>query len=398
VLACAVSISGVAGPVGGRSEPPRIGSRAALENLSQNIRHARNASLDTALDRHATSCAYHQYALRRPAAPSLLHERTDRTACFETRSERPALAPHARASIVGGDGASIASFPFQVALYDPQADSPAAGFFCGGVILDATHVATAAHCIAGGGGRQAGSPSNVAVLAGSSALDPPDPGSVRDLVQSSALDSHYNPQSSDYDVALLTLVRPLWTGPTAPSLNGVNPIAPLPLDPGNLSSHANPNVIPASIATASGWGDVNAAPGHGASYPTTLRSVRMPLVSDSVCEEQYSLIEQPITPRMICAGGGRSRLDTCYGDSGGPLVVDRDTPAHPPGDYVLVGLVDFGNGCAQPGYAGVYTRVASPEIMRFLRSGSGRIARAVGAQAKHRKHKKHKRRHRHSAG
>jgi secreted trypsin-like serine protease len=339
VLACAVSISGVAGPVGGRSEPPRIGQRAALS--------------------------------------------------------RTALAPRAKASIVGGDGASIASFPFQVALYDPQAGSPAAGFFCGGVIIDATHVATAAHCVAGGGGRQAGAAGDVAVLAGSSALDPPDPGSVRDPVQSSASDSHYNPVSSDYDVALLTLARPLWAGSTAPSANGVNSIAPAPLVSGNASAHANPNVTPANVATASGWGDVNPAPGHGASYPTSLRAVRLPLVSDSLCEEQYSLIEQPITARMICAGGGRSHVDTCYGDSGGPLVVDRDTPARPPGDYVLVGLVDFGNGCAQSGYAGVYTRIASAEIMRFLSSGTGHLARAISSRARHKKRKRH---HRHRAG
>jgi hypothetical protein len=32
----------------------------------------------TALDHHVTSCTYHQYALRRPAAPSLVHERPTR--------------------------------------------------------------------------------------------------------------------------------------------------------------------------------------------------------------------------------------------------------------------------------------------------------------------------------
>ena len=47
---------------------------------------------------------------------------------------------------------SITEFPFQVALYDPRAGTPAKGFFCGGVILDATHVATAAHCLFGEGG------------------------------------------------------------------------------------------------------------------------------------------------------------------------------------------------------------------------------------------------------
>lgn len=337
VLTCVVSISGVARPVGGRSESLRGSYEPALARI--------------------------------------------------------ASVPRAKASIVGGEGASIASFPFQVALYDPQAGSPAAGFFCGGVIIDATHVVTAAHCITGGGGRQARVTGDVAVLAGSSKLDPTDPGSVRDPVQSSALDSHYNAVSSDYDVALLTLVRPLWSGSTAPSINGVDTIAPLPLDQAKAWIYANPNVTPAITATASGWGDVNPAPGHGASYPTSLRAVRMPLVPDSLCEEQYAAIEQPITSSMICAGGGRSRVDTCYGDSGGPLVVDQDTPPRPPGDYVLAGLVDFGNGCAQPGYAGVYTRIASPEIMRFLSSGIGHVVRPVGSQAKHKK--KHKKRHRH---
>jgi secreted trypsin-like serine protease len=340
VLACAVWISGVACPAGGDGEPLRSG--------------------------------------------------------YERTLERAAAPPRAKASIVGGASVSIASFPFQVALYDPQAGSPAAGFFCGGVIIDATHVVTAAHCITGGGGRQAGSSSMVAVLAGSTTLDPPDPGSVRDPVQSSTFDSHYSPVSSDYDIALLTLAHPLWSGATAPSINGIDTIAPLPLDPSKASTYANPNVTPATLATASGWGDVNPAPGHGASYPTSLRAVQLPLVSNLLCEEQYAAIEQPITTSMICAGGGKSRVDTCYGDSGGPLVVDQDTPARPPGDYVLVGLVDFGNGCAQPGYAGVYTRISSPEIMSFLTSGIGHLARPVGSQAKHKKKKrKRRRRHRH---
>jgi secreted trypsin-like serine protease len=297
----------------------------------------------------------------------------------------------AKASIVGGEAASIASFPFQVALYDPRAGSPAAGFFCGGVIIDATHVVTAAHCVTGP--AQAEPTADVEVLAGSTSLDASEPSSVRDPVASSAFDSHYNPVTSDYDVALLTLARPLWPG-SAPSINGLNPIAPLPLDPGAASGAANPNRTPAITALASGWGDVNVAPGHLASYPLSLHSVRMPLVSDSLCEEQYAAIEQTITPRMICAGGARSHVDTCYGDSGGPLVVDGDTPARPPGDYVLAGLVDFGNGCAQAGYAGVYTRISSPQIMGFLTSGVGHTIVPIGSLAKHRKHKKHKR-HRH---
>jgi secreted trypsin-like serine protease len=310
------------------------------------------------------------------------------------RANAGRLLSSAHTSIVGGQSASIASFPFQVALYDPQAGSPAAGFFCGGVIIDATHVITAAHCVSGGA-RQVAPSAGIEVLAGSTVLDQPAAGSVRDPVQSSVVDSGYNPLNSDYDIALLTLVHPLWSGSVAPSVNGLNTIAPLALDPGAASRYANPDVSPAIVATASGWGDVDPAPGHATSYPTSLRAVKLPLVSESTCEGQYATIEQPITASMICAGGGNASVDTCYGDSGGPLVVDTETPARPPQDYVLAGLVDFGNGCAQPGYAGVYTRISSPEIMRFLSSGIGNVVAPVGTQAKH-KRKRRKKRDRHS--
>jgi trypsin len=300
------------------------------------------------------------------------------------RSAPAAAPPRAGASIVGGAPASIVQFPFQVALFDVQPGSPPAGFFCGGVIVDATHVATAAHCVAGS------QPAQIAVQAGSTSLAP-EAGSVRDPVRSIAVDSHYSPASSDFDVALLTLAAPLWLG-SAPAANRTDRIAPVVLDAALAARYGNPNAAPAIVATASGWGETNPSPGSSPSYPADLRSVRLPLVDEATCEEQYALIEQPIVPTMICAGGGRARPDTCYGDSGGPLLVDRDRPARPPEDYVLIGLVDFGNGCAQPGYAGVYTRVADPEVMGFLLSGIGRSPSSVAAQAKHKK--KRKKRHR----
>ena len=117
----------------------------------------------------------------------------------------------------------------------------------------------------------------------------------------------------------------------------------------------------------------------------------MPLVAESLCQEEYASIEQSITPRMLCAGSSRPRADSCYGDSGGPLVVDRDSPARPPEDYVLVGLVDFGNGCAQPGFAGVYTRIADPAIAHFLASDVGQRAK-VAARRPARKRKRRARR------
>ncbi|MGH2903369.1 MAG: serine protease [Solirubrobacteraceae bacterium] len=291
------------------------------------------------------------------------------------------LPPRAVASIVGGASTSIARFPFQVALYNPHAGSPAAGFFCGGVIIDATHVVTAAHCIDAGARGRVGPLDEIEVLAGSTNLSPTDPGSVRDPLTGESFDSSYNPVTNNLDVALLTLARPLWSGPP-PSIDGVNKIAPLPVEREQAAVSTELQAGQPVVATVSGWGDVDPAPTDGPGYPNALQSVRVPLVSEALCGEDYAGIEQTITPSMLCAGGSRPRTDSCYGDSGGPLVVDRDTPAEPPGDYVLAGLVDFGNGCAQPGYPGVYTRIASPEVVNFLAAGLGHKARLAAKQSR----------------
>jgi secreted trypsin-like serine protease len=312
-------------------------------------------------------------------------------ALLATASASFAKSPRASESIVGGGDASIAHFPFQVALYDPHAGSPSVGFFCGGVIIDATHVVTAAHCIATGAHGQVGPLDEIEVLAGSTSLLGTEAGSVRDPVVAASFDSEYNPATSNLDVGLLTLARPLWSGPT-PNIDGIDRIAPLPVDVEAAATFAGPQVGAPVLATVSGWGDVNPAPTDGPSYPTVLQSVQVPLVPEALCGEDYAGIEQTITPSMICAGSSRPRTDSCYGDSGGPLVVDRDTPADPPSDYVLVGLVDFGNGCAQPGYPGVYTRIGNPEVAAFLASGVGHKARLAAKQSR-KKRRRRRRRH-----
>ncbi len=300
------------------------------------------------------------------------------------RSPRGSLA---HASIVDGSPASITEFPFQVALYNPRAGSPAKGFFCGGVILDATHVATAAHCLFGERGQHT-PPAEIEVLAGSTYLEPADPGSVRDAVVAAKVDPAYNPAASDYDVGVLQLARPLWSGP-APALDGQSTIAPLALDAAlaeartagaQTAASANQGATVPVQALVSGWGDLNPQPGGSPSYPMRLRKTRVPLVAATLCEEAYATIEQPITARMMCAGGapgeGQGHADSCYGDSGGPLVAPGSAGGSSPDGDVLLGLVDFGNGCGQAGYPGVYLRIADPAVARFL--GGPPVASAGG--------------------
>lgn len=56
-----------------------------------------------------------------------------------------------------------------------------------------------------------------------------------------------------------------------------------------------------------------------------------------------------VTSGMVCAGASDPPRDACQGDSGGPLVVN----------YTLVGIVSWGEGCADTAYPGVYTRVSN---------------------------------------
>jgi secreted trypsin-like serine protease len=304
------------------------------------------------------------------------------------QSGRPRAA---HASIVDGTPASITEFPFQVALYDPRLGSPAKGFFCGGVIVAAMRVVTAAHCLIGERGQRT-APVEIEVLAGSSNLEPLDPGSVRDPVSEANVDPAYNSLSSDYDVGVLRLARPLWRGAT-PALDGHSQIAPLapnvPLANSRSAAILAGQAASSAQATVSGWGDLNAEPGPTPSYPLRLHQARVPLVATGACEEAYATIEQAITPRMLCAG---SRTDSCYGDSGGPLVEGEPGVGGPTGD-VLLGLVDFGNGCGQAGYPGVYVRVADPSVAAFLGASAARTSSLPGRRSLCSRHNRRGHRH-----
>lgn len=98
------------------------------------------------------------------------------------------------------------------------------------------------------------------------------------------------------------------------------------------------------ISTISGWGYTVEDGGKLSDY---LQVVSVPVVDQELCNK---LLFGMITDDMICAGvvetGGK---DACQGDSGGPMVVDKQ----------LVGVVSFGNGCARPGFPGVYSRISA---------------------------------------
>ena len=85
-----------------------------------------------------------------------------------------------------------------------------------------------------------------------------------------------------------------------------------------------------------------------------LRHTNLKIQSDNLCsnktEETYNLT------MTFCAGDGKGGSDTCKGDSGGAFVrqIGRGRVSQ---QWVAVGIVSWGNGCAQEDQYGYYTRV-----------------------------------------
>ena len=274
-------------------------------------------------------------------------------------------AAAARPEVVNGSTAQITSFPFIVALYDP-AYGPYMGQFCDGVIVDATHVITAAHCLFDNNADQPVLPSGVVVLAGTNDLLG---NGVSDPASQTSFDPNWDPATGFDDVGMVTLGSPLWTGATPPALDGADAIAPIPLI--SAAQVAAGDETSGIVATVSGWGytqpigpsDAPSASG----YPELLQSGPVDLVSESDCNAAYASVQgSPIAASQLCAGTGASNSpSSCYGDSGGPLVVSPGGDA--PADDLLVGLVDLGYGCSE-GYPDVYSSVADAGVVSFFDS------------------------------
>lgn len=223
-----------------------------------------------------------------------------------------AHAVSAAQPIVGGDGVSLADYPYAVYLVDGRGNQ-----YCGGTLLSRNTVLTAAHC------ALAVRTSDLGVVVGRdyTASDDGVQVGVRSVWVAPGYD---NPLSGD-DIGVLTLTR------------GVSQ------RPARLPTAADEVLYaPGTRAVVLGWGRLyenGPKPGH-------LRGARVPVVSDATCAGIY----RPFDPAtMVCAGYDEGGVDACQGDSGGPLVV---------GDTVI-GIVSWGDGCAEPGRPGVYTRVSA---------------------------------------
>ncbi|APA14579.1 hypothetical protein SS1G_06534 [Sclerotinia sclerotiorum 1980 UF-70] len=218
--------------------------------------------------------------------------------------------------IVGGTTAALGEFPYIVSL------TYAGSHFCGGVLLNAYTVLTAAHC------SVSYSASSVKVRAGTLTWAS---GGTQVGVSKVVVHPSYNSRTIDNDIAL-------WHLSTAIPSSSTIGYAKLPVQ--------GSDPVVGSTATVAGWGLLTE---NSSSLPATLRKVSVPVISRSTCQAEYGT--SSVTTNMWCAGVTGGGKDSCSGDSGGPII-DAATG-------VLEGTVSWGQGCAEAGYAGVYSRVGN---------------------------------------
>ena len=223
--------------------------------------------------------------------------------------------------IVGGEEAEPGAWPWMAALV--YSDEPNAywGQFCGGALIHPRWVLTAGHC------AEDANPSEIDVVIGRHTLS--SSGGERISVMEIIEHPSYDSWTLDSDLALLHLS----TASSYPTMQV-----------------AGSGVAPGVMATVIGWGDTIG--GSPSSYPDALRQVSVPIVSNTTCNAPQSY-GGDVTSSMMCAGYAQGGKDSCSGDSGGPLMAPNGS------GWMQVGIVSWGDGCAEPNKYGVYTRVAN---------------------------------------
>jgi Trypsin len=92
-------------------------------------------------------------------------------------------------------------------------------------------------------------------------------------------------------------------------------------------------------------------------FSEDLKETSVSVVPFEQCNEYFGDLNNET---VICAGTVDGSSDSCRGDSGGPLFISAST-ASSDNINIQIGLVSFGDGCARPGIAAVYTRISAYE-------------------------------------
>ncbi|MEU6925398.1 MULTISPECIES: serine protease [unclassified Streptomyces] len=232
--------------------------------------------------------------------------------------------------VIGGQPAHVKDSPWVVALSSRDRFGEArAGQFCGGVVVAPKKVLTAAHCLSREAlGVDVAGVRDLRVITGRDALL--GTGGQEIPVRETWTNPGFNPATNAGDLAVLTLADALPAKSAIP-----------------MAESGDAAYAPGTEAVVYGWGDTTG----NSDYASSLRSAKVSVLSDTACAQAYPGGRNGMydASTMLCAGELLGGYDACQGDSGGPLVARGR----------LIGLVSWGNGCAQAGSPGVYTRISA---------------------------------------
>lgn len=232
--------------------------------------------------------------------------------------------------IVGGREAVSGDWPWMSAVLTSDSASLYWGHYCGGTLIGAQWIITAAHCTYHySSAPKSADEIQVAIGVHDLQADTAERMRVKKIIRH----PQYEPTGDEYDFALLQLAEK-----TA--------YEPIPVFSG-LAATGISETLSGEPATVIGWGSTT---GTGASYPASLQQVEVLVVENSTCSAAYD--PGAIGQSMLCAGYADGGKDSCHGDSGGPLMVNLDQ------QWVQAGIVSWGDGCAVPGKYGVYARTS----------------------------------------